>query len=145
MAAEKKITHKGRVIEVTRDKVSVEIISQSACSACHAASLCSMSEAVRKIVEVPVYQNAEYIVGEEVDVLLAPSMGLKAVLLAYVLPLVVLVVLCVSLSFTSLGELYVGLAGLGAVAVYYMILYLIRGRFEKEYVFTIEKKTNIII
>ncbi len=47
------ISHKGRVLEVTPDVIRVEMISSSACSACHAAGLCSMSESVKKVVEIP--------------------------------------------------------------------------------------------
>ena len=53
----KEVSHKGRVVEVGQDVIQVEIISSSACSSCHAAGLCTMSEAVKKIVEVPVASN----------------------------------------------------------------------------------------
>lgn len=134
------VSHTGRVISVDPDLIKVEIISRSACSSCHAAGLCSMSEAVKKIIEVPAAGNRGYKPGDEVDVLLTASMGMKAVLLAYVLPLVVLLVCCVALSYTHIKELYTGLAGLGGVALYYLIIYFIRGRFEKEYIFTIRKR-----
>ena len=47
------ISHKGRVVSADSKKVSVEIVSESACAACHAAGLCGMSESRKKIVEVP--------------------------------------------------------------------------------------------
>ena len=142
MASGKEISHKGKVLGVNGNEVSVEIISQSACSACHASGLCSMSEAVSKVVEVKVPDPSVFSPGETVDVFLAPSMGLRAVLAAYVAPLLILVALCTGLSYAGLGELYAGLSGLGGVALYYLGLYLSGGRLAGEYTFTVSKENN---
>ena len=69
----------GRVLSVDAEKIRVEIISSSACTSCHAAGLCSMSEAVKKIVDVPVFGNSGYAPGDEVELVLTASMGMKAV------------------------------------------------------------------
>ncbi len=137
------ISHKGRVLEVTPDVIRVEMISSSACSACHAAGLCSMSESVKKVVEIPAAGNDGYAPGEEVELLLTPSMGMKAVVLAYLVPLAILLVICVSLSYTGMHELYIGLAGLCGVAVWYLALYMLKGRLASEYVFCIRKNNNL--
>ena len=81
----KEVSHKGRVVEVGQDVIQVEIISSSACSSCHAAGLCTMSEAVKKIVEVPAASNPKCYDGEEVELVLQEATGMKAVLLAYVI------------------------------------------------------------
>ena len=87
------VSHQGTVISVGQDRISVRIVSESACSACHAAGLCGASESKNKIVDVPVYGGQTYSVGQEVEVCLARKMGLKAVLLSYVIPLVILLIL----------------------------------------------------
>ncbi len=137
------VSHKGRVTEVNADSVKVEIISSSACASCHAASLCSMSEAVKKVVEVRTPGNENYAVGDEVLVVLKSSLGMKAAAVAYVVPLAVLLVVCVSLSYTGIHELYIGLAGLGSLAVYYLVLYLLRDRMASDYTFCIRKENNL--
>ena len=129
------VSHKGRVTEVNADSVKVEIISSSACASCHAASLCSMSEAVKKVVEMRTPGNENYAVGEEVLVVLKSSLGMKAAAVAYVV--------CVSLSYTGIHELYIGLAGLGSLAVYYLVLYLLRDRMASDYTFCIRKENNL--
>ena len=86
------IIHKGKVLSVDDDVVRVEIISSSACSSCHAAGLCSMSEAVRKVVEVPAHGNEGYVPDEEVTLVLKSSLGMRAVLSAYAAPLAILLV-----------------------------------------------------
>ncbi len=133
------VSHKGKVVSVGKDKVSVQIVSESACSACHAAGLCGAAESKKKIVDVPVYGDRAYSIGQEVEVCLARKMGLKAVLLSYVIPLMILLILVLSLSGFGLGELVCGLASIGGIAVYYLILYLCRNSLAEGYVFYIRK------
>lgn len=91
------VSHRGRIVSVDAEKIRVEIISSSACTSCHAAGLCSMSEAVKKIVDVPAFGNSGYAPGDEVELVLTASMGMKAVLAAYAVPLVILLAhLCVN-------------------------------------------------
>ena len=133
------VSHKGTVISVGQDRISVRIVSESACSACHAAGLCGASESKNKIVDVPVYGGQAYSVGQEVEVCLARKMGLKAVLLSYVIPLVILLILVLTLSLIGLGELVCGLASIGGVALYYLILYFRRDSLAEGYVFYVRK------
>ena len=131
------ISHKGKVISVDAGIVKVEIISQSACSACHAAGLCSASEMKKK--EVLVQNPASFVPGEEVNVFLRRSMGMRAVLLAYAIPLIVVLGITVGLCYSGVPELTAGLAGIGALALWYGVVYLLRDKIAKGYAFTIEK------
>ena len=131
------ISHKGKVIASGQGTISVEIVSESACSACHAAGLCGMSESRKKIVEVPAVRGRVFSVGQEVEVCLAPKTGLKAVLLSYVIPAMILLILILSLPLIGLGELAGGLLAIAGVALYYLILYLFKGRLAGEYEFYI--------
>ena len=134
------ISHIGVVKEITSEKISVEIISESACGSCSAAGLCSAAEAKKKEIVVTAGPFDNYSVGEQVKVVLRQSMGLKAVLLAYVLPLIILMALVVSLSYTGIGELATGLIGICGVLLYFAILYFFRRRLAREYVFEIKKR-----
>ena len=138
MNSNKDISHKGRVLEVTPQFTTVEIISESACSACHAKSLCGVSESVKKLIEVPTRSWENRSVGDEVDVILKASMGLKAVWLAYVVPLFVLVAVLLGLLAAGVGELAAGLAAIVAAGLYYFVVWLLRDKFRKEYIFTIQ-------
>ena len=131
------ISHKGKVISSGQGIISVEIVSESACSACHAAGLCGMSESRKKIVEVPAVRGRDFSVGQEVEVCLAPKTGLKAVLLSYVIPAMILLILILSLPLIGLEELAGGLLAVAGVALYYLILYLFKGRLAGEYEFYI--------
>lgn len=139
MSSSSEISHNGRVVSVTPEVTTVEIVSESACGACHAKGLCSLGDSKVKMVEVPTSGWSDIRPGDEVEVVLKASMGHKAVLLAYMIPLVLLVaVLLVAVS-AGVGELYAGLAAIAAVAVYYFGLWLMRGRLRNEYIFNIKK------
>lgn len=139
----KEISHTGVVTKVTGDTVSVEIVSRSACSSCHAAGLCTMAEAVKKTVDVKKSFASEYKVGDRVWVTMRLSMGLKATVLAYVGSLFFLLAVTLSLSFAGVGELWSGLAGCASVVLYYIVLYIFRGRIERDYSFSIVKDNNL--
>ena len=130
--------HTGKVVSMTPQTTTVQIVSHAACSQCHAAGVCGLSEYTEKAIEVPTSPSAAYGVGDEVQVVLKATMGLKAVWLAYFLPLVVLLGVALGLIALGLSEVVAGLAGIGAVALYYGVLWLLRDRLRNEYVFTIQ-------
>ena len=132
------VMHTGKVVSMTPKTTTVQIVSHSACSECHAAGLCGLSEFTEKAIEVPADPYAAYGVGDEVKVVLKASMGFKAVWIAYFLPLVVLLAITLGLIAAGVPEVLSGLAGIGAVALYYLIVWLRRDRLRNEYVFTIQ-------
>ena len=135
------VRHTGRVVSITPQFTTVEIVSESACASCHAAALCGMGDSATKAIEVPTRAWDTWQVGDEVDVLLKASMGHKAVWLGYVIPLAVLMAALFALMALGAGELAAGLGALGAVALYYFVIWLFRERLRNEYVFTIENKS----
>lgn len=132
------ILHSGRIVEITPEFTTVEIVSESACSACHAKGLCSMSESRTKIVQVPTVAWETRNVGDEVQLALKASMGHKAVWIAYVLPLFVMLCVLIALTLNGYSELLSGLLALASVAVYYLILLIFRKKLQNEYIFKIK-------
>ena len=138
--AQETVSHIGKVISADPQFIQVEIVSESACGACHAKGLCGVGEQKVKQVSVPTPVSPFYEVGEEVFVDLKASMGHKAVWIAYALPLVVLLAVIGILLRAGTGELTAGLGGIAAVAVYYLCIWLLRRRLRDQYIFTIRKK-----
>ena len=132
------ITHKAKVIEMTPDFTTVEILVNSACSECHAKGLCGMSETQEKVISLPTDPSASYNVGDEVVLCTKMSMGMKAVWISYVIPLIILMILILSLSAVFDSEVVTGLASVGGVAVYYLMIWLLRDRLNNEFVFFIK-------
>ena len=137
MAKKNEIKHSGKILEITPDFTTVQIVVSSACSACHAKTLCGMSEDEEKIIMVPTDPYAEHKVGDEVEVLTKMTMGLKAVWISYVIPLAVLMILILSLSTVIANEIVLGLVAIAGVALYYFGIWLFRDRLSNEFVFYI--------
>jgi sigma-E factor negative regulatory protein RseC len=133
------LSHEGIVREVGPKITRVAIEAKSACASCHAAGLCASLDATTKDIEVSTALNPGYQEGDKVEVVLGTSMGAKAVLLAYVVPLFILLILVVSLSYTSIHELLIGAIGLGGMAIWYGVVYLFRDRLSREYVFYLRR------
>lgn len=140
MAKKNEIAHAGKVIDVTPDFTTVEIIASSACSSCHAKGLCGMSEEQEKIIMLPTNGFDDFKVGDEVQVLTKMTMGLKAVWISYVIPLIILMILILSLSPVFKNEYLCGLAAIAGVAIYYFGIWLFRDRLSNEFVFYIKEK-----
>jgi sigma-E factor negative regulatory protein RseC len=138
MTKKNEIAHSGRIVEITPDFTTVEIIASSACSSCHAKQLCGMSEDQEKLIMVPTDGFAERKVGDEVQVLTKMTMGLKAVWISYVIPLVILMILILSLSKAFDNELLCGLLAVAGVGLYYFGIWLFRDRLSNEFVFYIK-------
>jgi sigma-E factor negative regulatory protein RseC len=138
MSSYSEITHRGRIVSITPEYTTVEIVSESACAACHAKGLCSLGDSKVKQVEVPTRGWDNYTVGQEVSVVLRATMGHKAVWLAYVVPLLVMVAALLGILSAGGSELAAGLGAIGAVAAYYAVIWLLRDRLRKEYVFNIK-------
>ena len=134
------IAHDGIIVEITPDFTTVEILSSSACASCHAKGLCGMSEEEKKLIMVPTDPYTVYSEGQQVKVMTKKSMGLKAVWISYVIPLLILLILILSLSSVIGNEVYVGLAAIAGVALYYFVIWLLRNKLESEFVFYIEEK-----
>ena len=132
------ISHRAKVIEMTPEFTTVEILVSSACSECHAKGLCGMSEVQEKVVSLPTDPYATYNVGDNVQLCTKMSMGMKAVWISYVIPLLVLMILILSLSAVLKSEVVVGLASVCGVAVYYLVIWLLRDRLNNEFVFYIK-------
>lgn len=132
------ILHSGTVIEVTPEFTSVEMVSESACASCHAKGLCGMGESKIKVIQVPTRGWALHEVGEQVQVALRRSMGFKAVWIAYVIPLFVLMAVLLSMVELGFSEPVAGLSSLVAIALYYLGIFLFRNRLRNDYSFYIK-------
>ena len=134
------IKHRGIVEKVDGSHIVVRIVQTSACSACSAKGLCNASESKEK--QIDVYEaNPSYQIGEEVMVCGTTSMGMRAVLLAFGVPLLILVLaLGVSMKLTGEDALLSSGIALLSVVPYYIAIYFCKDKLNRTFSFTIEKK-----
>ena len=133
------IKHSGRVLSVTSVQTKVEIQAQTACAACHARAVCGASNGESRILTVRRPDDGTVKPGDDVNVVIRQGQGFKAVFIAYLVPLFILLVLLLTLPLFFENELVTGLGALGFVALYYLVLAQFRDRLNSGFVFTVEK------
>lgn len=134
------LQHKGVVIGVEANVVTVSVMAESACAGCHAKGICGESGAER-IIRVATSAASEYSVGDRVVVaLLKQSMAMSSVVWGYMIPLVVLLVALFGGVALGLSDGVAAITSIVAVAIYYAGLYLARKIFERKIEFTIFKE-----
>lgn len=120
--------------------IKVRVEKASACAACHAKGICS-EQGSERIIEVVTSSDEGYSVGDDIVVALEHnSMGLTSVVWAYMLPLVVLLATLFGTHTLGVEEGISALASVAMVGVYYLVLYILRGYFDKKIKFTIIKE-----
>lgn len=130
------IEHAGVVQKSDNKSVTVKILSASACSDCHAEGFCSLSGSEEKIIEVRGSYNVAP--GDNVTILMSQSTGLKAVLLSYIVPLVLMITVLVIMLTSSASELMAGFVSIAALAPYYFVIWLLRKRISDKFTFTLK-------
>jgi len=138
LALSKTIEHEGTVVKVIDNTVVVNIVSASACSACHAKGACIAADTKDKIIEVK-NPAATYHAGEQVIVILEESAGYKALFLGYVFPFLVLIATLLTVSQLTKSEVMSGLVAVGILIPYYLGLYFYREKVKKDFTFRIKK------
>lgn len=134
-----KIKHSGIVDSVEDECVHVRILQSSACSACKVASHCNASETKEKLIDVADVQAAVYQPGDLVTVVADASVGFRASVLGYLLPLALMVITLVVVLTITRSEGAAALSALGVLIPYYIVLYLLREKMKTKLSFTIEK------
>ena len=132
------ISHEGIVTKITDDELEIKILAQSACAACHAKSACSMSEQAEKILTVPRPEGQEFQLLQKVNVRMAVGQGNKAAILAYLIPIILLLAVLFVCLGLGLGEGLAALISIVALVPYYIVLYLKRDALKKTFEYTIE-------
>lgn len=135
------VEQKGIVIKKQEDKVIVKIEQKSTCSSCHARGACTSLNKKDKEIEIKTKDTQNYNIGDEVIITISTKLGLKAVFIAFVLPLILLVIaLFLSIKLFSLTQSLSALVSLLVVAAYYFFLYKQNLFLSKEFNFLIKEK-----
>ena len=135
-AVKRSLEHVARNARVLADEHGR--VSRQALAAKNAA--CGLAEAQDKIVAVATPEAGQYAAGREVMVGVRRSAGVRAVVLAYVGALAVLLAVLVgTIAVAGWSEGAGALAAIAGVGVYYFALWLFRRKIEHTIQFTITK------
>ena len=138
MSRHDRIEHRGVVREVSGPTVRVEIVRTSACARCHAGAVCGASETGSAIITAD-REGLEVLLGDEVFVTMASSLGPQAMFWAYLFPLVIFVIVFFSFYGVTGREGLSCLLAAVALLPYYSMLWFFRDRFEKVFEARIRK------
>ena len=117
-------TQHGIVTEIQTDRVFVLVEQKSACASCHARGACSSFDKKNKTIEVATKQASDYQKGDKVEVSISTRLGMKAVVIAFLVPFVLLVIsLILCLKTFDFSEPLSCLVAIAITAIYYFILF----------------------
>jgi sigma-E factor negative regulatory protein RseC len=136
--AEKRISHDGIVDSLNGNEVVVRITSYAACTECHARGACNVTEEKEKYIRVKA-GTQRFKAGEKVRVILAQSLGFRALFLGYVLPFLAVLTVLLTTTAAGLSELVAGLVSLSVLPPYYIGLKLFRNRLDRQFSFFLHK------
>ena len=132
--AEERVSHQGKIVGITDESIEVQILSKSACAACHIKSACNIAEMQEKNITVPKPSDRQFTVGQDVEVSMTIRQGNKAVFYAYLIPAILIIAMIFILNAFHVEEGLNALISVGSLIPYYIVLFLCRkklkGKFE---------------
>ena len=131
------IRHQGIVENINGTHLQVRIVQTSACASCSIKGHCSSADTKEKLIDV-IDESSSYQPGDRVWVVGELSMGVMAVLLAFVFPFLVLIFSLFAFMAMWHDELVSALCSFGLLIPYYYILWLNKSRLGKKFSFSIK-------
>lgn len=113
------ITHRGFVSAVADGSVKVSLFRPAACGSCLMKGHCGAEHEHREHFEI---EAQGYALGDEVQLTMSTGTGLGAVLVAYIIPFIVLMLALITSLQLALSEGMSAVISLLAVGLYYVIL-----------------------
>lgn len=133
-----KIRHDGIVDSIEEGCVHVRILQSTACGACKVAGYCNAAEAKEKLIDVFTARATNYQVGDTVTVSVSQSMASRALMWAFGLPLVLMIIVLVFVLWQTGNEGLAAQSSLLVLIPYYGLLFLLRHRMRQQIFFEIE-------
>lgn len=135
------IEHEGIVTEVSPQLIKVRIVNESACASCHAKGSCTTADLQDKIIDV--YQSESNVQpGQKVMLLGKKTLAPKAVLIAYVYPIILILSVLITTFYLTNNEILAGGLALLVLVPYYIVIFLLKDKLKKTFSFTIKHQIN---
>lgn len=133
------IEHQGIIVSIDNNIAHVRIEQTSACASCHVKLMCGASEKAEKIIDAHIVDNTLK-TGDQVTIIGQKSLGIQAILLAYVLPFVVIVAALFIVNIFTTNEVIMGTCALASLIPYFAVLRLMRNKIQAKFQFYAIKK-----
>ena len=133
----KTIEYRGVITEVRPGILQIEIRDETACAVCSAQKSCCMSGNREKRLEIP-FVSGDYRPGDKVIVTGKNSMSLKAILFAFILPLILILITLFAATSMKANEQQAAIISLSAMAIYFIGIYFFKNKFKKIFTFAVK-------
>jgi len=133
------IEHSGIIQKIDDNSIHVIIIQESACSECHARGVCTAADKEHKMIEVE-NNHCLFQVGDHVVLSGKLSVGLNAVLLAFIFPFMLILAALIILNSVGMNESISGGISLAILIPYYGILSSFNKKLKSKFKFEIKKE-----
>ena len=130
------IKHQGIVENINGSHLQVRIIQTSACASCSVKGHCTSADTKEKLIDV-IDESSSYQPGDRVWVTGELSMGVMAVLFAFIFPFLILIISLFVFMAIWNDELRSALCSLALLVPYYYILWLNKSRMGKKFSFSV--------
>lgn len=134
------ICKEGIIRKIEGDEITVEITKSSACAQCHAKAICLPSNEQHDCITAKNIYNEKFEIGEVVTLTLRTSLGVKAVIIGYLIPFIVLMTTLLICYAITKNELISVLVSLLCTALYYLTLKFRNKKLEEKFAFFVHKK-----
>lgn len=132
------------VTRVTSSEIDVEVCRPEACQGCKAHKMCHMEEDGKGKSMTLINDGQGYYEGEQVMLVMRRSSGLKAALIAYLIPVVLLIATLLICQSAGETEIVSAVITLSVLVLYFIGVRLLRGRLNREFSIEIEKVIDLI-
>jgi len=133
------VCNTGVIRKIENGKIEVAITRTAACVSCQLAQTCNTAETKVEYIEIPFQGYVDFRVGDKVEVVIKETKAILAVLYAFIIPILLIVVAIILVNAWLNSESYASLIGLGIGVLYYLVLLLLNDRMKKSFQFTIRK------
>ncbi len=117
------MVHTGTIVAVGEHSVTVRLnVDKASCGGCALASACKKPQTQT----LPWAHPSADLIGKEVKITISERSRRKAETIFLVAPVAVLLSVALACSIAGLSETIMAIASIGAVAIYYLILYIIK-------------------
>lgn len=132
------LTHNGIVLSVNGNSLTVRITDMDGCNTCAARVLCHTADSDDGKIKVTTDTPARYNPGDKVTVTISGKAQSAAIWLSIAIPCIILLVVTGVVFVYGSSQGWAALAGIGAVAIYYLSLYLSRKHLRQKWMWEIK-------
>lgn len=116
----KTLKQNAKIVAVNGDTITCTIVCAEACAGCAANALCGAGNEQKTITLVDISRCRN--VGDDIEIEVSTKTGLRAIAMAYLIPVVLIIATLLITQSIAISELWQGLITLGVVVIYYIII-----------------------